>query len=235
MANKLNIVLVHGAWADGSNWSKVIPILKEAGYNVVATQHPLTSLADDVEIVRRLAEAQEGPTLLVGHSYGGAIITEAAGKCPNVTGLIYIAAFAPDAGENLGGLLGRTEPSPGGASIRPDKYGFLWIDRHQFGESFAQDCEKNEILIMATAQKPIAGKCFEDKVTDAGWKKLPCWYQVSEQDRMIPPVTQQFMAERMKATILSLPSSHASLVSRHKEVAGFILKAAQKQAAPAGG
>lgn len=227
MANKPNIVLVHGAWADGSNWSKVIPPVAAAGYTVVSSQHPLTSLTEDAEIVRRLAESLEGPTILVGHSYGGAVITEAALQCPNVTALVFIAAFAPDTGENLGGLLGRTEPSAGGAAIRPDKYGTLWIDRALFGEAFAQDCEKPAIQLMATAQKPIAGKCFEDKPTKVGWKDLPCWYQVSEKDRMIPPVTQHFMAERMKATILSLDSSHASLVSHAKAVGDFIIKAAE--------
>lgn len=227
MANQVNIVLVHGAWADGSNWSKVIPVLKKAGYNVVATQHPLTSLADDVEITRRLAEAQNGPVLLAGHSYGGAIITEAASKIPNAQGLVYIAAFAPDAGENLGGLLGRV-PSSGGAAIRPDKYGFLWIDRELFGSAFSQDCTPEDTLLMATAQKPIAGKCFEDPATNAGWKNLPVWYQISEQDHMIPPETQKFMAERMKAATISLPSSHASLVSHHQQVADLILTAAKK-------
>jgi pimeloyl-ACP methyl ester carboxylesterase len=225
---ELAIVLAHGAWADGSNWSKVIPILKKEGYSVVATQHPLTSLADDAEVVRRVVELQEGPTLLVGHSYGGAVITEAASKCPNAVGLVYIAAFAPDAGEGLGSLLGRTEPTSGAAAIRPDKYGFLWIGKEKFGESFSQDCEEVDTLIMAVAQKPISGKCFEDKATSAAWKKLPSWYQISEDDRMIPPATQHFMARRMNAKIISLSSSHASLVSHYKEVAAFILEAAKK-------
>ncbi|NSL89231.1 alpha/beta hydrolase [Chitinophaga sp. Mgbs1] len=226
MANKVNIVLVHGAWGDGGHWHSVIPILHGASYTVVASQHPLTSLADDAETVRRLAESLEGPTLLVGHSYGGAVITEAASKCPNVVGLVFIAAFAPDVTESLGILLGRTDPPPGGANIAPDKYGFLWINREKFGESFCQDLDKDSITVMAAAQKPISGKCFEDKPTNAGWKNLPNWYQISEQDRMIPPATQQFLAERMKATTISLDTSHASLATRPKEVAELILKAA---------
>ncbi len=226
MTNKANIVLVHGAWGDGSHWHKVIPILKEAGHRVVATQNPLTSLTEDSETTRRLAESLEGPTILVGHSYGGAIITEAASKCPNVTGLVYIAAFAPDTDENLGMLLGRTDPPPGAAALRPDQYGFLWIDRDLFADNFSQDCFPMDSFVMATAQKPTSGKCFEDKPTDAGWKNLPCWYQVSEHDRMIPPATQHFFAERMKATTIALPSSHASLLSHYAEIANLIIKAA---------
>jgi len=226
MASKLNIVLVHGAWGDGSHWRKVIPILKDEGYNVVATQHPLTSLSDDAETTRRLAESQEGPTILVGHSYGGAVITEAAGKCPNVVGLVFIAAFAPDENENLGILLGRAEPPPGAAAIRPDKYGYLWLDRNLFADNFCQDCDPVESFVMAAAQKPTFGKCFEDKPTNAAWKNLPCWYQISENDRMIPPATQKFFAERIKASTISLPAGHASMASRPNEVADFILKAA---------
>jgi pimeloyl-ACP methyl ester carboxylesterase len=228
MANKTNIVLVHGAWGDGSHWRKVIPILKDAGHEVVATQNPLTSLGDDAEITRRLAESMEGPTILVGHSYGGAIITEAAGKCPNVTALVYIAAFAPDTDENLGGLLGRTDPPPGGAALRPDKYGNLWIERGLFAENFSQDCDPIESLVMAAAQKPTSTKCFENKPTNAGWKNLPCWYQVSDNDRMIPPITEQFFADRMNATTIHLPASHASMASHPREIADFIMRAARE-------
>lgn len=226
MANKTNIVLVHGAWGDGSHWRKVLPILKNAGHEVVATQNPLTSLTDDAEITRRLAESMSGPTILVGHSYGGAIITEAASKCPNVTGLVYIAAFAPDTTENLGGLLGRTDPPPGAAALRPDKYGFLWIDREQFHANFCQDLDPEEAYVMQATEHPTSGKCFEEKPTDAGWKNLPTWYQVSDKDRMIPPATQQWFAERMNATTIHLPASHASMASHPKEVAELILKAA---------
>lgn len=223
-----NIVLVHGAWGDGSHWRKVIPLLAKAGYNVVATQNPLTSLADDAETVKRLAETLEGKTLLVGHSYGGAIITEAAANCPNVAGLVYIAAFAPDTTENLGMLLERTAPPAGAASLYPDKYGFLWIQRDKFHESFSQDCEKEESFVMAAAQKPTSGKCFGDMPTTVGWKKFPVWYQVSENDRMIPPETQHFFAERMKAKTLSLKSSHASMASHPIQIADFIISAAEE-------
>jgi pimeloyl-ACP methyl ester carboxylesterase len=234
MSNKLNILLVHGAWADGSSWSKVIPILKEAGYNTVATQQKLTSLEDDVETVRRAAEALEGPVLLVAHSYGGAVITEAAHLCPNAVGLVYLAAFALDQGESLA-ILSATSPvtPPGAAAFRPDKYGFLWIDREMFADNFCQDVDKTEALVMAAIQKPLSVASFEAKITDAGWKNLPSWYQVSLNDRMVPPQAEQFLAQRIKAKTISLPSSHASMVSHPDEVGDFILSAAEEVAVSA--
>lgn len=229
MSKKTNILLVHGAWADGSSWSKVIPILSEAGFNVVATQQKLVSLDDDAETVRRAAEALDGPVLLVGHSYGGAIITEAAHLCPNVIGLVYIAGFALDKGESLE-ILSASGPvaPPGAAAIRPDKYGFLWIDREMFADNFCQDADKTQAMVMAATQKPLSLACFQGKVTDAGWKNLPCWYQVSMNDRMIPPPAEQFMAQRINARIISLMSSHASLVAHPNEVGDFILNAANE-------
>ncbi|NML39664.1 alpha/beta hydrolase [Chitinophaga sp. G-6-1-13] len=227
MANKVNILLVHGAWGEGMHWNKVIPLLAAEGHNVVAVQCPLTSLADDAETVRRAASQLEGKSLLAGHSYGGAIITEAAGKIPGTAGLVYIAAFAPDETENLAGLLQKGQPAPGGANIYPDEFGFLWIKRDKFRESFCQDATAEEALVMASAQRPIAGRCFEDKPTNTGWKHFPVWYQVSSEDRMIPPDAQRFMADRMKAETITLDASHASLATRPVEIAGFISKAAQ--------
>jgi pimeloyl-ACP methyl ester carboxylesterase len=228
MSKTPNILLVHGAWADGSSWSKVIPILKEAGYNVVATQQKLTTLEDDAETVRRAAEALEGPVLLVGHSYGGAVITEAAHLCPNVKGLVYIAGFALDKGESLA-ILAASAPvaPPGAAAFRPDKYGFLWIDREMFADNFCQDVDKTEALVMAATQRPLSVACFEAKATDAGWKNLPSWYQVSTNDRMIPPPAEQFMAQRIKATTIALSASHASMVSHPTEVCDLIVSAAK--------
>lgn len=230
MSSIQNIVLVHGAWADGSNWSKVIPLLQDKGFHVIAVQNPLTSLADDAAVTRRVLAAQEGPTILVGHSYGGAVITEAGADAPNVVGLVYVAAFAPDAGEGLGDIFARQAQPPGAASIRPDKNGFLWIDPEEFRNSFAQDCDEVEARVMAAVQKPIAGRCFEDKVTKPAWKSKPTWYQVSEDDRMIPPEAERWMAERMGATTISLPASHASLVSHPAEIAKLIMDAAQTAA-----
>ena len=234
MSKKLNILLVHGAWADGSCWSKIIPQLSGAGYNVVATQENLVTLEDDVETVRRAAEALDGPVLLVGHSYGGAIITEAAHLCPNVTGLLYLAGFGIDKGESLA-ILASSGPvaPPGAAAFRPDKYGFLWIDREMFADNFCQDVEKTEALIMAKTQRPLSVACFEAKVTDAGWKKLPSWYVVSLNDRMVPPEAEQFLAQRMKATTITLPASHVAMVSHPNEVAEFILGAAKELSASA--
>jgi pimeloyl-ACP methyl ester carboxylesterase len=225
MAGKPNILLVHGAWGDGSHWRGVIPPLHAKGYKVTAVQNPLTSLADDVERTRKLAEAQDGPTLLVGHSYGGAVIT-GAGHAANVVGLVYVAAFAPDEGDSLGALLGR-EASPGGAAIRPDKEGFLWIAQDQFHANFCADVDETEALVMAVTQKPIAGRCFEDKSGPPAWKAKPSWYQASSGDRMIPPNTQAWMAERLGTRkTITLDASHASLASHPAEIAALIEEAA---------
>ena len=222
-----NIVLVHGAWGDGSHWRRVIPQLDAKGYRVTAVQNPLTSLADDVDRTSRLVAAQDGATLLVGHSYGGAVIT-GAGHAPHAIGLVYIAAFAPDEGDSLGSIFGRREPPPGAANIRPDNDGFLGIQREKCRESFCPDLDATEALVMAVAQKPIAGRCFEDKSGPPAWKSKPSWYQVSLQDRMIPPETQQWMAERIKPKkTISLAASHASLASHADEVTALIDEAAR--------
>jgi len=232
MTKKPNILLVHGAWADGSSWSKVILSLTNSGYNVVATQQNLQTLEEDAQTVRRAAETLEGPVLLVGHSYGGAIITEAAHLCPNVVGLVYIAAFGLDKGESLA-ILSASGPvaPPGAAAIKPDKYGFLWIDRDMYFDNFCQDVDKTEALIMEAIQRPLSVACFEGKITDAGWKNLPSWYQVSLNDRKIPPQAEQFLAQRMKAKTIELSASHVSMVSHPKEVSDFILSAAKELAA----
>jgi pimeloyl-ACP methyl ester carboxylesterase len=230
MPNKPSIVLVHGAWADGSSWSKVIPILKEAGFHVMATQQNLLSLADDAEIAGRAARSVEGPVLLVGHSYGGAIITEAAPHCPNVVGLVYVAAFAPDNGESLS-ILASSGPAPEGASaIRPDEHGFLWLDRDLYAENFCQDLDVEESATMASTQRPLAVAAFEGKVTEAGWKHLPSWYQVSSEDRMIPPQAELFMSQRIHANTITIPSSHVSMISHAGEIAGLIEEAANELA-----
>jgi pimeloyl-ACP methyl ester carboxylesterase len=222
-----NIVLVHGAWGDGSHWRHVIPLLHAKGYRVSAVQNPLISLAGDIDRTSRLVAAQDGPTLLVGHSYGGAVIT-GAGHAPNVAGLVYIAAFAPDEGDSLGSIFARREPPSGAGNIKPDKDGFLWIAREKFRESFCQDIDANEALVMAVTQNPIAGRCFEDKSGAPAWKVKPSWYQISAGDHMIPPETEGWMAERMKAKkTITLDASHASLASHPKEVTDLIEDAAR--------
>lgn len=226
MATKPNIVLVHGAWGDGSHWRHVIPHLHRQGFRVAAVQNPLTSLAEDIDRTSKLVADQDGPTLLVGHSYGGAVIT-GAGHVPNVVGLVYVAAFAPDEGDSLGSIFARREQPSGASSIRPDQYGFLWIAQESFRESFGQDLDESEALVMAVAQKPIAGRCFEDKSGVPAWKSKPSWYQVSANDRMIPSETQAWMAARIRPKkTITLPASHASLASHSDEVVALIAEAA---------
>ena len=222
-----NIVLVHGAWGDASHWRHVIPGLHAKGFHIAAVQNPLTSLADDIDRTSRLVAAQSGPTLLVGHSYGGSVIT-GAGHQRNVAGLVYIAAFAPDEGESLASIFARREPPPGAAAILPDNDGFLWLSQETFRENFGQDLGEAEALVMAVAQKPIAARCFDDKSGRPAWRVRPCWYQVSSKDHMIPPETERWMAERMKPKkILTLDASHASLASHAKEVIVLIEEAAR--------
>ncbi len=231
MPPKASIVLVHGAWADGSSWSKVIPILQEKGYNVTAVQIPLTSLADDAEVTRHVLAIQNGSTILVGHSYGGAVITEAGANASNVVGLVYISAFAPDEGEALGELNGRMPAAPGQSNFRPDAFGFIWIDPKSFPESFAQDVDPSAARVMASVQKPISASIFSEKATQAAWKSLPSWYLLSENDKIINPDLERFMAQRIGAKkIIALQSSHASLVSHPAEVAQLIMDAANETA-----
>ncbi|WP_306349986.1 alpha/beta fold hydrolase [Flavobacterium sp. '19STA2R22 D10 B1'] len=227
MKNSTTIILVHGAWGDGSHWRHVIPELHKKGYKVRAVQNPLTSLADDIEQTRKLIEAQEGQVLLVGHSYGGAVIT-GAGNNPKVAGLVYIAAFAPDKGESLGGIFAKREAPSGAAHLVPDQYGVLWVKYDKFHESFCADLSEDEANVMSLSQKAISGKCFGDESGAPAWKEKPSWYQISEKDHMIPPVTQKEMAERMNPKkIISLDSSHASMASHPKEIINLIVEAAE--------
>lgn len=225
MSEKPTIVLVHGFWGGAAHWAKVIPILVRKGYDVHAVENPLTSLADDAERTRKMIAAQKGPVLLVGHSYGGAVITE-AGNHDNVVGLVYIAAFAPDAGESAGALAAR-EPSASGANLSVDDDQYLWIKQEKFHESFCQDLTPEEGLVMGVTQKaPLLGT-FSNNVTVPAWKSKPCWYQISSEDRMLPPGIQQWMSARMSPKkIITLKSSHASLASKPNEVADLIDEAA---------
>jgi pimeloyl-ACP methyl ester carboxylesterase len=225
MSEKPTIVLVHGFWGGAAHWAKVIPILERNGYDVLAVENPLTSLADDAERTRKMIAAQKGPVLLVGHSYGGAVITE-AGNHDNVVGLVYIAAFAPDAGESAGALAAREE-SVSAANLFVDDDQYLWIKQDKYHESFCQDLTPEEGLVMGVTQKaPLLGT-FSNNVTVPAWKSKPCWYQISSEDRMLPPKIQQWMSARMNPKkIITLKSSHASLASRPNEVAALIDEAA---------
>jgi pimeloyl-ACP methyl ester carboxylesterase len=225
MSEKPTIILVHGFWGGAAHWAKVIPILVRKGYSVHAVENPLTSLADDAERTRKMIAAQKGPVLLVGHSYGGAVITE-AGNHDNVVGLVYIAAFAPDAGESAGSVASR-QPSVAGANLFADDDQYLWIKQDKFHESFCQDLTPEEGLVMGVTQKaPLLGT-FANNVTVPAWKSKPTWYQISSEDRMLPADIQKWMSARMNPKkIITLNSSHASLASKPNEVAALIDEAA---------
>ncbi len=226
MNNKVNVMLVHGAWADGSCWSKVIPLLKEKGLNVTAAQIPLTSLEDDIAVTRRLLSMETGPTVLVGHSYGGAVITGAATETPQVKALVYITAFGLDEGESLDSLSKQGPPSPGSTAIWPDAHGYLWINREKFHTAFVGDATAAEADLMATVQKPLSFASFSGKEGVPAWKSIPSWYLVATDDQMIPPPAQEFMAKRMGATVQSVAASHAAFMARPAEVAAIIELAA---------
>ena len=222
---KMNIVLVHGAWADASSWSKVIPILQKAGHRVIAVQLPEHSLADDVATVKRAIQLVGAPTVLVGHSYGGEVITNAAYNNPNVKGLVYVAAFAPDEGQSLGNFVDVAK-LPKDLLIT-DSGGFSYINPAMFVGAFAQDVNSTEADIMAIIQKPFSTSIFAEKSGPPAWKQLPTWYQVSENDHMIPSDVERMFAKQLNATTISLASSHASLVSHPNEIANLILDAAK--------
>jgi len=221
-----NVVLVHGAWADGSSWAKVIPLLEAAGLHVVAVQNPLTSLQDDVAAVQRAIALQDGPVLLVGHSWGGAVITE-AGTDPKVAGLVYVAAFAPDVGQAIGELGKEFPPAPGGAEIRPDAGGFLMMTRKGIEEDFAQDLPRAERKILAAAQGPINGAALGAKMTNAAWKTKPTWYVVAANDRIIAPDLERQFAKTMKAKTITVPSSHVPMLSHAQQLAKLIIEASK--------
>lgn len=226
MSDKPTIVLVHGFWGGAAHWSKVIVELTRKGHTKLrAVEVPLTSLADDAERTRKMVAQQNGPVLLVGHSYGGAVIT-AAGDLPNVVGLVYIAAFAPDAGESPGGI-SQAKPPAAFSNIAPDSDGYLWIKYNKFHESFCQDLSADEALVMAITQKAPLGSTFADVIIAPAWKKKPSWYQISSEDRMINPENQKMMSARMNPRkVITLSASHASLASHPVEVAGLIDEAA---------
>ena len=225
MTEKPTIVLVHGFWGGAAHWGELIVELRRRGYpDLRAVENPLTSLADDAERTRKMVAQVDGPVLLVGHSYGGAVITE-AGNQPNVAGLVYVAAFAPDAGESPGAISEQHPPAAFDA-IAPDSDGYLWIAQDRFRESFAQDVAEDAALVMAVTQKAPLGSTFGDAVTDPAWRHKPSWYQVSTQDRMIDPDNERRMAERMEAReVIELDASHASLASHPREIADLIDRA----------
>lgn len=220
-----NVILVHGAWGDGSNWAKVIPLLVQKGLAVTAVQLPLTGFDADVAAVQRAIALAEGEVVLVGHSYAGAVIGE-AGNNPKVVRLIYVDAFAPDAGESAGTLFAKFESAPLSAEIRPDAEGFLKLTRTGIFELFAQDLDEDEKAVAYATQGPINGAALGGVLTQAAWRSRPTYYLIGDQDHAIPRVEQERMAARMKATVVHVDSSHVPMLSQPKAVAAFILDAA---------
>jgi len=221
----LTIVLVHGGFVDGSGWEGVYNILKKDGYNVAIVQNPTTSLADDVAFTKRVIAAQPGRSLLVGHSYGGVVITE-AGTDPKVAGLVYVAAFAPDKGESVSSLIKNPPPGAPVPPILPPQDGFLMLDQSKFVASFAADVSEPKASFMAASQVPWGVNALAGEVTVPAWKSKPSWYLVASDDKMIPPPAQRQMSQRAGATVSEVPGSHAIYVSQPQAVASLIEKAA---------
>jgi len=227
MTTRPNIVLVHGAWADGSSWSSVIELLQADGYHVTAPQFPLTSLADDVARLRQVLDVQDGPTVVAGHSYGGQIITALGADAPNVAGLIYVAAFGLDEGESLGALLSQGPVTPALAHLFTDKQGFAWLSEDDFVNHFAADVDPVKARVMYAVQQGLAGSAFTDVMGVPAWKSRPSWYLVASNDEAIPPAAERQFASRMGATTIEVPSSHVAMVSHPDEVVRLVESAAE--------
>src|SRR5260221_5927440 len=227
MNGRPNIVLVHGAWADGSSWSGVIERLQADGFQVRAPQFPLTSLADDVTRLRQVLEFQDGPTIVAGHSYGGQIITALGQNAPNVVGLVYLAAFGLDEGESLGALLSQGPVTPALAHLFTDARGFAWLSEDDFVNHFAADVDPIRARVLYAVQQPLATSAFADVMGVPAWKSLRSWYLVARNDEAIPPDAERQFAARMGATTVEIPASHVAMVSHPAEVAGLIAEAAE--------
>ena len=227
-----NVVLVHGGFVDGSGWEGVYKILKKDGYTVSIVQNPTISLADDVAATKRIVAAQNGPVILVGHSYGGAVITE-AGNDPKVAGLVYITAFAPDKGESVSTLI--KDPPPGAPvpPILPPQDGYLFLDKAKFPASFAADVDAERAAFMADSQVPWGVEALSGTISEPAWKTKPSWYLVATEDKMIPPPAQRFMSKRAGSTVVEVAGSHAIYVSQPNAVAALIEKAASEVKAAA--
>ena len=220
-----NVLLIHGGFVDGSGWQGVYEVLKKDGYNVSVVQNPTTSLTDDVAVTKRILATQDGPAILVGHSYGGVVITE-AGNDPQVAALVYIAAFAPDNGESVSSLIKNPPPGAPVPPILPPQDGFLFLDRTQFRASFAADVSADAAAFMADSQVPWGVEALDGAVTEPAWRTKPSWYLVSTEDRMIPPDAQRVMSKRAGSTVVEVRGSHAVYVSQPTAVADLIAKAA---------
>jgi pimeloyl-ACP methyl ester carboxylesterase len=227
LATKPNIVLVHGAWADGSCWSAVIESLQADGYHVIAPQFPETSLADDVARLRHVLTLQTGPTVVAGHSYGGQIMTALGTDAPNAVGLVYISAFGLDEGETIGALLQQGPPTPALANLIIDDLGFAWIPEDDFINHFAGDIEPVKAKVMFAVQQPLAASTLGDVMGVPAWKSLPTWFLVSQGDEAIPPDAERQFAARMGATTVEVASNHVAMVSHPEETVSLIKTAAE--------
>jgi pimeloyl-ACP methyl ester carboxylesterase len=218
MSDGSNIVLVHGAWADGSCWSSVIDRLQVDGHHVTAPQFPMSTLDDDVARLREVLARQDGPTIVAGHSYGGQIMTALGTDAPNVVGLVYIVAFALDEGETIGALLGDGPPSPALAHLEIDEQGYAWLPEDDFVHHFAADVEPRRAKIMHAVQQPLAAGALGETMGVPAWRELPSWYMVAMEDEAIPPDAERHFAKRMGATTVEVHSSHVAMVSHPDEV-----------------
>lgn len=219
------LVLVHGAWADGSSWEEVILPLEEQGLKVICAPIPLTSLSDDVSALTRALERTTGPLVLAGHAYAGGVI--GAIREERVKALVYVAALAPDEGETVAQVFYRDEPHPQAPKLAPDKHGFIWMPEDAFKNAFAQNATAKQIAISAAVQRPIALKCIQEPVPVSAWRSKPSWYLIAEEDRMINPKTQRFMAERMGATTRAFAVDHTPLLSAPDKVVDILIEAAR--------
>ena len=219
----VNVVLVHGAWADGSSWARVITSLQSWGLRVFAAPIPLTSLSDDIAALERTLERTDGPVVLVAHAYAGAVIGASINE--RVQSLVFIAALTPDQGETVGEVFYREKPHTEAPQLAPDAYGFIWMPDERFGAAFCQDASPEEAALLAATQRPIALACIQEKAPKPAWRTRPSWYLVAEEDRMINPVTQRFLAGRMAATIRSEKVDHTPLVTAPELVVEIILQA----------
>src|SRR5262245_1080022 len=221
----MRIVLVHGAWADGSSWAAVIRRLQAAGHELIAVQLPHTSLADNVAKLRHILTLKAEPTLVVGHSYGCQVMTALGTDAPNVVGLVYVAGFGLDEGESIGGLLGQGPPTPAIASFQIDDRGFAWLPEDAFLQHFAPDVDPVEARVMCAVQQPLSASTLDDVMGTPAWKNLPTWFAVAQHDEVIPPDGERLFAERMGATTIELDSSHVAMLSHPDEVTALIQSA----------
>jgi pimeloyl-ACP methyl ester carboxylesterase len=227
MHRRPNVVLVHGAWAEGSSWSSVIERLQADGYHVTAPQFPLTSLADDVARLRHVLALQDGPTVVAGHSYGGQVMTALGADAPNVVGLVYIAAFGLDEGESLGGLLAQGPPTPALAHQFVDGRGFVWLTEDDFVSHFAGDVDPIKAKVLYAVQQPLSASAFNDVMTVTAWKLVPSWYLIAQDDQALPPDAERMFANRMNATTIEVASGHLAMVSHPAEVVKLTETAAE--------